>query len=235
MYEKIIQSLGISQEMKKISSLEAIEVLATKEKLGTIVLFHGYGATPHDLASLAKLSPHYHWLFPQGPIDLAWNPLFSARAWFDIDFDHIRELREQKQYDELLNGFSSELESAAQTTKELIDSIESPRLILGGFSQGAMLATHIALQNSKVADLASFSGSFVNEKKWKEFAQNRKGLSYYMSHGKEDPILPFELSERLNTFFKEHEFKGTFHPFEGMHEIPPSVIETFRAYIANPV
>jgi phospholipase/carboxylesterase len=214
--------------MRIFGPLQAIEVPAQNEERGTVVLFHGYGASPQDLASLAKLSPHYRWLFPQGPIDLAWIPLYSCRAWFDIDVNHLRELRQKKVYDELIEGFSSELESASQTTQELINSIESSRLIVGGFSQGAMLATQLALQHSKITDLACFSGSFVNQKKWESLAENRKGLSYYISHGKEDPILPFDLAERLHLFFKKHDLKGTFHPFYGEHEIPTSVLETFR-------
>lgn len=216
----------------RIGPLNVSEIPAEGQELGTVILFHGFRASAEDLVSLSKLSKQYRWLFPDGPIDCRWLPLYKSRAWFEIDLEQLHALSERGEFNVMVRLYKKELEQAALSAKELL-KIETPRLILGGFSQGAMLATHLALQSPHVEGLAAFSGSLVNLEQWEELASKRKGLTYYMSHGRDDEILPFFLGQQLEAFFKKHGFQGLFHPFSGGHEIPSSSLEHFRNFLIN--
>ena len=75
--------------------------------------------------------------------------------------------------------------------------IPPARTVLGGFSQGSMVTTDVALRLSeRPAGLCVFSGTLVAEDEWKVLAQKRGPLPVLQSHGTFDPILPYAGAER---------------------------------------
>ncbi len=84
---------------------------------------------------------------------------------------------------------------------ELGDALAPSKLVIGGFSQGAMLATDVALRSDiPLAGLCLFSGTLIAEQEWVVSAPNRRGLRVSLSHGQSDAILPFTAAERLRDF-----------------------------------
>ncbi len=105
-----------------------------------------------------------------------------------------------------------------QTTQAGVDY---QQLVLGGFSQGAMLATDVCLAlPQRVGGLIVWSGSLLNEPEWTRLAKGKAGLQVVQSHGEFDPILPFAGAELLRDLFDSHGIKTQFLPFHGQHTIP---------------
>ena len=104
-------------------------------------------------------------------------------------------------------------------------SVASNRIILGGFSQGSMITTDVALRmNEPPGGLIVMSGTLVCEEIWMELAKKRGVLNIIQSHGKSDPLLSFVAAERLRGLFLKAELEHKFLPFDGFHEIPESVL-----------
>jgi phospholipase/carboxylesterase len=51
-----------------------------------------------------------------------------------------------------------------------------------------------------------------------------------MSHGRADPLLPFEGAEALRTLLEQAGAKIDWVPHNGQHEIPPLVLQRFGAF-----
>jgi len=105
-------------------------------------------------------------------------------------------------------------------------------LIIGGFSQGAMLATEVFLKAPETpAGLICLSGTLLSQPYWQELAQNRKGSTVFMSHGEMDQVLPHKGSVALQKFFESNGIKTQFASFRGAHEIPVPVLNKLASYI----
>ena len=92
------------------------------------------------------------------------------------------------------------------------------RVALGGFSQGAMLSTDVALHfEGPLGALLVFSGTLVSEATWAERAPRRAGLPVLIAHGRRDALLPFSGAERLRALLEGAGLDVTFVPFDGGH------------------
>jgi len=47
---------------------------------------------------------------------------------------------------------------------------------------------------------------------------------FFLSHGRHDPVLPFEGGSKARDLLEQHGFPVTWRPFNGGHEIPPPVL-----------
>jgi phospholipase/carboxylesterase len=97
------------------------------------------------------------------------------------------------------------------------------RIALGGFSQGAMLTLDVATQLAdSPAALFQWSGTLMNEDEWRQLAPRRAGLKVIQSHGRQDPLLPYDWAESLRDMLVECGLDVEFMPFDGPHTIPAS-------------
>ena len=110
--------------------------------------------------------------------------------------------------------------------------LAAERFILGGFSQGSMLATDVALRLKKApAGLVVLSGALINEGEWRELAMERGPLAVLQSHGKYDSILPLAMGMLLRDLFLEAGADVDFVPFNGDHEIPLEVLHRLTHFV----
>lgn len=190
----------------------------------TAVFFHGYGAGGDDLVPLAgELAPRgVRYVFPAAPIALPgmWG---DARAWWHIDLDRT--------FDDLARGVAPEgLDDARAAAAAAIAAVRAQapddKLVLGGFSQGAMLALDLALHGDggPLAGLALMSGTLLAPGRWRPRYATLANVPVVISHGRQDPLLPFPLSEQLQRELAEAGARVTWVPFGGAHEIPPPVL-----------
>ena len=71
------------------------------------------------------------------------------------------------------------------------------KIVLGGFSQGAMSAMDLALSmpaGKRVAGVTMVSGAPIVIEQWTERLKEHKGLKVFISHGTQDMVLPFAAS-----------------------------------------
>ncbi|MDZ4083546.1 MAG: dienelactone hydrolase family protein [Bdellovibrionales bacterium] len=231
----------------KMASLDTIEVTpggfsaaadGSAARKGAVVLFHGYGADNKDLASLASAvgSPaDVSWYFPNGPHSVPIGPHMSGRAWFPLRLADL-EAQGLDFTQTMPEGMGRAVEGALKAVEDLRvqKKLEWNQIVLGGFSQGAMIALEVALRAPKAcAGVTLFSGSLVNEPALAEAAKKKKGLRFFQSHGIQDPVLPFELAEKLDATLNEAGLDGMLYSFRGGHEIPLPVLREWASWLKS--
>lgn len=214
--------------MRQAGPLQAIEVYNTPDGKW-VILFHGFGA---DAADLAGLAPEFNfekpcnWLFPNGPLSVAIAPGVTGRAWWTIRLSELQG--------DWTDRRPPDMDSAVDKIFKMIASMKFDwkDVIIGGFSQGAMIATEVFLKAPATpAGLICLSGTLMSKKEWSEYAINRKGSTVLMSHGEADQVLPHKGSIMLQKFFEDSGIKTQFVSFRGAHEIPMQVIQKMKSYI----
>jgi phospholipase/carboxylesterase len=100
------------------------------------------------------------------------------------------------------------------------------RVVLGGFSQGSMVATEVALHESATpAALLIYSGTLLCESRWRNLAQRKSTLKVFQSHGRSDTLLPYSGAEALHRLFVECAIEAEFLSFSGPHTIPSEALD----------
>jgi phospholipase/carboxylesterase len=221
---------------RRIGHLDVLEVAGAPDG-PTVVLFHGYGADMNDLASLAGVlqAPRgTNWIFPNGHLSISLGEHFEGRAWFPISVSELDRSMATGQAIDFSQLVPPGLKRAREMVLELIEKlgVSSDQLVLGGFSQGAMLALDVSLRMATPpAGLALLSGTLVNVEEWRTLASRHTGLRYFQSHGRRDTVLSFAMAQRLETVLHEAGWQGRLQAFEGGHEIPPEVMIQLGAYL----
>jgi phospholipase/carboxylesterase len=154
----------------------------------------------------------------------------SGRAWWPVDLDRLINRRTPEYVAEFRKACPAELIAAREKLVALLAEagkhfcLAADRFVLGGFSQGAMLTTDVALHLKKMpAGLCILSGALINENEWRRLAEERGPLKVLQSHGRYDSILPFEMGSSLRDLLVASGAEVDFYEFEGDHEIPLSV------------
>jgi phospholipase/carboxylesterase len=202
-----------------------------------ILLCHGFGAPGDDLVPLSgaiDAGPGVRWFFPAAPLALGW----SGRAWWEIDLERRIALTERGQADDLRLETPpglAEARAALEATLTVLErdhGVRRDRLILGGFSQGAMLTTEVALMAEEpFAGLAILSGTLLSRDRWAAAARAR-GRSHHvlMAHGQRDPLLRLADAEALRTLLVEAGASVDWVEHGGQHEIPLVVLQRFGSF-----
>jgi phospholipase/carboxylesterase len=106
--------------------------------------------------------------------------------------------------------------------------------LIGGFSQGAMLACDLVMRTSiSCAALILLSGTLLAKQDWRPSAGKREGLPVFLSHGREDPILPYLMAERLRDELTAARLDVEWHGFDGGHEIPEPILAQLSGFITR--
>jgi phospholipase/carboxylesterase len=211
-----------------------------------LVLLHGYGAPGTDLVPLwrqVEAPASLRFVFPEAPltVDVGF-PGMSGRAWWHLDVMALQE-RLARGPDSALAAASeipAGLDEAREAVLRLLDELSEryrvapERVVLGGFSQGAMVACDAALRSRRpLAGLVLLSAAPVALTEWRRTAPLRAGLSVLQSHGRADPILPFAGAELLRDALTEAGLSVEFLAFNGGHGIPAGATTALGPFLAR--
>ncbi|MES2769909.1 MAG: hypothetical protein V4596_12260 [Bdellovibrionota bacterium] len=199
-----------------------------------IIMFHGYGADMMDLYSFhdaIDTAKPFHWIFPNGILDVPIGPHMFGKGWFNIDIPSFERALRMGEFSKLKPTGMDEARAKVEKFLKALN-LDFSNTYLGGFSQGAMLVTELLLETAIVPRGAILlSGTLVNEDRWASLMAKKKGLRYYQSHGSQDPILPAELAQRLHELLEQNGWDGFLNIFKGGHEIPHKVISDISSFI----
>ena len=221
---------------KKFRVLKAVDHIVD-EAAQWVILFHGFGADAYDLSQLndvLRTPKPTNWLFPQGPLEVPIGPGWTGRAWWPINVEDLQRRAQQGSIVDLSEEKPAGLFDVRPAIFEMINQlgVSWDKVILGGFSQGAMCATDIFLNAPQTPrGLILFSGALINKAEWAPLAKNRIGAKYFISHGKSDPVLPFRCGQQLESVLNNGGMKGKMLSFEGGHEIPPAALTAAIHYL----
>ena len=203
--------------------LTAVVREAAGEPEGALVLFHGRGADEHDLAPLLDvLDPERRFvgITPRGPLSL---PPGGAH-WYAV-----REI-----------GFPDP--STFLPTYELVgtwlDGLGFPpeRVILGGFSQGAVMSYAMSLGRGRPrpASVLALSG-FVPTVEGFELDLDQPLPRYAIGHGTLDPVIRVEWGRRARAKLEEAGADVRYAEYPLPHAIHPGFLLQVRDWLTERV
>ncbi len=209
--------------------------------LGSVVMFHGYGADAQNLAPLRHIldpKQQWNWYFPNGPFKIAFSPTMEGRGWFPLNMMELQMAYFAQKLDYFETGKPYGMfETLARLQKfytTVLAETESKLLNVGGFSQGSMLALFSSLEPevyTRLKNLFLYSSSLVStDELYKKIGslQDFSNVNILQSHGRSDPVLPFSQAVKLSEILKNRFTKFYFESFNGGHEISDSILEKSR-------
>ena len=214
-----------------------------------VVALHGYGAPGDDLVPLLESWVHFlgmqadgvRFVFPAALHSLSELGIPGGRAWWPINMQRLMELVEAGDFLELCVHEPPGLDEARTALTEAIGLMlqalgkDESHLILGGFSQGAMLSMDTALRGlaNPPAGLFLFSGMLICQQAWQTQMSRLVHTEVAQSHGSLDPILPFAAAEQLHALLKVAGVATEFVPFEGGHTLTLEALEASARVISK--
>ena len=220
----------------KIQTLElaglTTRIIETPGATRTVVLLHGFGAPGDDLVALAQyIDAPARYVFPAAPLELG-GLYGDSRAWWMLDLARLEQELASGAVRDRRSEVPPGLAEARTKLFGLLDEIKARygagdgELVLGGFSQGAMLSLDVALHREQPpAALILMSGTLLAESIWKPRMQRLANVPVFQSHGMHDQLLPYAIAELLRDELRTAGAKLEWCEFHGGHEIPPQVLD----------
>jgi phospholipase/carboxylesterase len=208
-----------------------------------VVLLHGYGAPAEDLVPLFRVLDvprEVRFVFPAAPLvlDQGQPAAFAGRAWWPLDMVELTSIAASGSIERLQAMDPPGLPAACTLVEGFLDALATTlsakpeSIVLGGFSQGAMLAAEVVLSTARpFAGLVVLSGTLMRRPNWAARAPLRRGLPVLQSHGRSDPIVPFANAEALRDLLTEAGLEVEWLPSSGGHGIPDGAVERLAAFI----
>jgi len=193
-----------------------------------VIFLHGVGADGNDLIGLApyfqKALPHARFISPNAPYAFDMAPY--GYQWFSLqDFTEKARLLGAERAAPVLNAFID-----AELAR---DGLADENLALIGFSQGAMMSLHVGLRRARaMAGIVSYSGLLVGLDKLK--AEMRSTPPVLLTHGTDDPVLPFAFLAEAEAGLKSLGLTVEAHPRPGLpHGIDGECIELGQDFLTR--
>ena len=188
---------------------------------GALVLVHGRGADERDLVGLLDaLDPdrHLHGYCPRGPLTL---PPGGAH-WYAV---HRVGFPDAETFP---GGFAA--------LAGFVDSLPYDRVVLGGFSQGAVMSFAVGLGEGRPRPtaLVCFSGFIPHVDGWKLDA-SRPFPPIAIGHGTYDPVIPIEFAHRSLAELREAGAEVLYRESPIQHSIDPAFVGDLRPWIRDAV
>ncbi len=196
------------------------------DKNPLILLLHGYGSNEEDLFSFAtELPDEYYIISARAPYDLQ----YGSYAWYAINFDadenKFSDNEQARSSRDLIAGFIDEL-----TTNYPIDS---DKIALLGFSQGAVLSYAVALSHpEKIQKVIALSGYVSDAIFEKDYLKNDLSkLKIFASHGTADQVIPVDWARKTKPFLDKLGIAFDYKEYPIGHGISPQIFNDFKNWL----
>ncbi|MGI9526713.1 MAG: alpha/beta hydrolase [Weeksellaceae bacterium] len=179
-----------------------------------MLLLHGYGSNEKDLFSFAEELPDDFCIVSvRAPKALS----FGGFAWYDINFQDAQKFNDTEQAADsirIIRNFISEITAKFHLNKE--------EVWLCGFSQGAILSYALTLQNPQnIQKVICLSGYPANDIIGEKFSDEVGNLSFFISHGTEDAVIPIDWARRGEVLLNDLGVKNVYKEYRSGHGIVP--------------
>ncbi|KTF67841.1 MULTISPECIES: alpha/beta hydrolase [unclassified Sphingomonas] len=202
--------------------------IAGGKPTGLVVLLHGYGSNGHDLISLARVIqrslPGIAFVAPDAPSLMP--RMAKAHQWWPIESFSPAERAA---------GVAG---AAPDLDRFLSDELKShglgdDRLLIVGFSQGAMMALHVGLRRRHpIAGIIGISGMLVDPGSLEAEITNRPPV--LLIHGTADDVVPFRSLELAANALSAAGVPVTTHVSRGLgHSVDQDGLAAAAAFVAR--
>jgi len=188
---------------------------------GVVILLHGRGGTAEDILSLAQplYNPKLAYLAPQA----------ASHTWYPNSFMAAIETN-QPWLDSALRKVEAIVEQATAA------GIPPDRILLGGFSQGACLATEFVASHPRhYAGLIALTGGLIGPPDADlTHTGSLAGTPAFLGSGDPDPHVPFERVQQSAQILTDMGASVTVHRYPGRpHTITPEELDFARRLLKD--
>jgi phospholipase/carboxylesterase len=183
-----------------------------------VILMHGYGASMADLASLSPAisSDGYVFIYPNGPIAMQVGPGMTGYAWNTPggSGDH----GDGERTEEMLEGLFEDV-------REGYDVVPGDT-VLGGFSQGGMMAYGLGLPRPELfAGLIILSSRVSEPEKVRERLPADRVQPIFVAHGTSDSMISVDDARKSRDFLQAEGYSPDYHEYPMGHEITQALLD----------
>ncbi len=198
----------------------------------SILLLHGLGADGHDLEGIM---PHirrpagarWRFVFPHAPKrPITINGGMQMRAWYDIDpatgLDSERG-----------DIMASAAQAAALIEREEARGVKPARIVIGGFSQGGVIALEAGLgYPRRLAGIVALSTYLHDHARITErLSLANAELPLFMAHGLMDPMIPIQRAATGRSTLTDLGYPVTWEEYPMGHEICLEELQALSAWL----
>lgn len=227
--------LGLVLVLAGCSASVAAAPLETIERhVGTgpgpvVLLLHGYSSAPETFIGLTErhdLPGGTLLVLPRAPLPVP--NVDHGTMWWPLPQD-IEEITRHR-----MPGMDDARARVSALLDHLATAYPHRPIVLGGFSQGAMVSLDVALHDTTpLAGLALFSGAPIDEQNTNAALDSRRGLRVFASHGTADRVLSYDDDMQLMAAMRAHDLDVQFMSFDGGHVVTPQISDQFAAFITR--
>jgi phospholipase/carboxylesterase len=196
------------------------------DKNPAILLLHGYGSNEEDLFSFAtELPEEYYVISARAPYDLT----YGSYAWYAINFDadenKFSDLEQARSSRDLIVEFIDECVSKY--------AIDTDKVSLFGFSQGAILSSAIALSYpEKINKVAALSGYLNTEIATEDYLKNNVSkVKFFVSHGVVDQVIPIDWARKTKPALENLGIDVVYKEYPIGHGVSPQNFHDFKDWL----
>lgn len=201
--------------------LPYVEVEPTVPAKACVIWMHGLGDSGHGFAPIApelKLPEDMavRFVFPHAPErPVTINGGMRMRAWYDIkslDFNSRADIDGVKES-------AAQIEALIQ--QQVDKGIPHEKIVLAGFSQGGVIALHLATTyGHKVAGIMALSTYLCEPDNMADRAVDvNKSTPIMMAHGEQDEVVPVFLGNAAYKILTENGFNATWQTYAMQHNV----------------
>jgi phospholipase/carboxylesterase len=203
------------------TTLDSIEINPPQKEIGSVIWLHGLGADGNDFVPIVPnlnlpsdlplrfVFPHA----PQRPVTI--NNGYVMRAWFDIYSMTTHERIDQKGIEESMTLLQNLI------AKEQQRGIPPNKIVLAGFSQGAVIALLTGLKfSTPLAGIIALSGFLPHsEKLMSETNAANYTTPIFVAHGTEDTVVPYTLGLHTSDMLQRNKYLVSWHSYKMPHSV----------------
>lgn len=196
-----------------------------------LVLMHGRGADPSDLAPLRRFFPsEVTMVLAAAPFEASDWGYGPGRAWYLYEGEDRPDV-------ETFRRAQDELEETLRRLPEVLGAVPGS-VVAGGFSQGGTMGIAYALRRpGEVAGVLNFSGFVVShpDVPLGDAAVGAAGTPVFWGHGTDDPNIPFAMAQRGREKLGAAGLEVEARDYPMGHGIIPEELRDARSWLAGVV
>lgn len=211
--------------------LKSLEFAPPTTPTASLIWLHGLGADSSDFAFLKDFLAMPSALglryvlpdAPERPVTL--NGGLVMRAWYDIAVSDLGRSPDLAGIDDTLTQIEALLDAEIQR------GIDPGRIVLGGFSQGAVLAMEAASRLGKKLGGAIALSGYLAKPSDDIPAADSCACPILMAHGTEDTVVPYSLGFAAFETLKEKGYPIDWNAWPIGHSVCPEELGVMRNWI----